>query len=162
LYLRWGKFRHYEFRHTGLLCRYDFEIICGWHDVYTASVILSNENTRRYVYLSKSWLKYLLHTVAALNYILMAVGLVFMIIASIFFWFFVVLFCFGSFFMEGFFSRLHEQLMHSAGFCGLIWHPKYSVSVLATFSSLPYSVSAKIFGLNFSLEKSIRWQQPFF
>ena len=57
---------------------------------------------------------------------------------------------------------VHEQLMHSAGFRGLIWHPKYSVSVLATFSSLPYSVSAKIFGLNFSLEKSIRWQQPFF
>ena len=56
----------------------------------------------------------------------------------------------------------HEQLMHSARFRGLIRHPKYSVSVLATFSSLPYSVSAKIFGLNFSLEKSIRWQQPFF
>jgi len=31
--------------------------------------------------------------------------MVFMIVASIFFWFFVVLFCFGSFFMEGFFSR---------------------------------------------------------
>ena len=59
-------------------------------------------------------------------------------------------------------TRAHEQLMHSAGFRGLIWHPKYSVSILATFSSLPYSVSAKIFGLNFSLEKSIRWQQPFF
>jgi len=53
--------------------------------------------------------------------------MVFMIVASIFFWFFVVLFCFGSFFMEGFFSRFALDVTREIHGHMMIFFFKYNI-----------------------------------